>query len=192
MLKFRGTQSTSPPGTDARWIWGRHFATKSLCDAWGPVFCLSSFDVTTACCDFPTPQRRDSFACLETVGGGKREGACIQTEWGSGHNSPVTGSLQGALYVPRVLAQPPPPTLAIDKHQAGPPPPRGSLSSLRTPGPRDFKLAFQSKRASKWISDQRGKRGLCGCWVLQRCPLMKGSVVLAGKEARPDHLGPLG
>lgn len=63
------------------------------------------------------------------------------------------------------------------------------LEDTRTEG---FKLAFQSKKASMWISDQRGKRSLCGCWVLQRCPLMKGSVVLAGKEARPDRLGPLG
>lgn len=82
---------------------------------------------------------------------------------------------------------PTPPTLAIDKHQAGPPPPRGSLSSL-TPGSRDFKLAFESKKASKWISDPRGKRGLCGCWVLQRCPLMKERVrgpSRKGGQARP-------
>lgn len=58
---------------------GRHFATKPLFNAWGLlVFCFSLFDVPTACCDFPTPQRRDSFACLETVGVvNLREAECI-------------------------------------------------------------------------------------------------------------------
>lgn len=76
MLKFWGNRHP-PSGTDdACWILGRHFATKPLFNAWGQlVFCFSLFDVPTACCDFPTPQRRDSFACLETVGGGKLKGS---------------------------------------------------------------------------------------------------------------------
>lgn len=76
MLKFWGTVTMPLVLMMLAGFLGRHFATKPLFNAWGLlVFCFSLFDVPTACCDFPTPQRRDSFACLETVGGGKLKGS---------------------------------------------------------------------------------------------------------------------
>lgn len=67
---------------------------------WGPVFCsvLSSFDVPTACCDFPLPKQETPLHVLKQCGVLRR----VWLWMGGGQSliPPVNRVLQEALYAP--------------------------------------------------------------------------------------------